>query len=151
MAADDQGNQGAIIDERRRRVAAMALRGLSQREIVASLPTGREPLFNPKTGKAFNLATVNRDLQALRKQWREAAAVDLAAYKARILAELQEVKRQAWSQKDTRAIIAALKQECDILGIDAPKGLDITSGGKALKAYIGLSPDDWDDGSETDT
>jgi len=27
-----------------------------------------------------------------------------------------------------------------------PDNLDITSGGKPLKGYIGISPDDWDDG-----
>lgn len=31
-----------------------------------------------------------------------------------------------------------------LLGLDVAKGLDVTSGGEILKAYVGISPDDWD-------
>lgn len=32
-----------------------------------------------------------------------------------------------------------------LLGLDAPVKTDITSGGEKIKAYIGISPDDWPD------
>jgi hypothetical protein len=105
-------------------VARLRLRGMSQREIQhrLSLPgeDGRLVAFNPATGKPWSLGTINFDCKALDKQWQEAAAEAIADRKARLLAESDEVKREAWRAGDLRTVLAAMKQEREMLGLDQP-------------------------------
>lgn len=113
-----------IIDQRRRMVAALSLRKLTQRELVEALRT--KGLRNPDTGRPYGLATVNRDLKALCKAWRLAAAADIAERKGLHLAELDEVKRAGWAAKDLAVVLRALGQEARVLGLDAPWRADVT-------------------------
>ena len=57
----------SVIDQRRTLVSRLRLRGATQREIVAMLL--KEGIVNQETGKAWSLATVNRDIDAVRKEW----------------------------------------------------------------------------------
>jgi hypothetical protein len=100
-----------VIAARRHRVARLRLRNATQREIAQTL--------------SCSLGTVNGDLAALRQEWREAAAVDIADHQARVLAELQEVRRMAWAQpagKGLPLVLQSLKQECALLGLDMQPG-----------------------------
>jgi len=108
----------AVIDERRRHVASMRLRGMTQREIEENLP--RLKIINAETGKPYSLGTINSDLQAIRQQWRDSATQDMAEHVARIIAELTEIKRAAWAEKSYGDILRAIEKECKILGIDSP-------------------------------
>lgn len=55
------------IADKRRRVAALMLRGLTQREITTALPMGDQPIVNPDTGETYDLSTVNRDTMVIHK------------------------------------------------------------------------------------
>jgi hypothetical protein len=110
--------QLAVIDHRRRQVARMRLRGMTQREIVDGLI--KLKIVNPDTKQPYSLGTINADLQALDREWLKQAQGETVEYKARTLAELREVKRQGWSDKDMGIVLRALKQETELLGLDAP-------------------------------
>lgn len=99
------------IMERRELTARMSLRGMTVRTIAAELV---------KKGIASSHSTVARDLEALRADWRAARAAELDTHRDRVFMELREVKRLAWGQEDARAILAALKQEAELLGVNAP-------------------------------
>lgn len=114
MALNASGQAAA--DHRRRMVASFRLRGLTQREIVEALVG--EGCLNPKTGEAWSLGIVNRDLQALSDAWKREAAGQTAELKARNLAELRELRRMAWEDKKHYAILQGLKQEAELLGLE---------------------------------
>ena len=120
---------------RRRLVAQLLLRGYTQREIRDALarPVRAGGLRNPQTGKPYSLGTINADVQHLRERWREEAAADIAEHKARHVAELGEVKRTAWKQKDLRTVLKALDQEAKVLALNAPLDVDLTSGGEPMR------------------
>lgn len=99
------------IAERRRRVAALRLMGMTQREIADDVDVG--------------LATVNRDLKALTEEWRAEALQDVGEHTAYVLAEIREARRQCWAEGDIDGVYKGLKQERDLLGLDAPKRVDV--------------------------
>jgi hypothetical protein len=109
-------SRAALIDLRRRRVAALSLRGLTQREIVAAL----RDFKNPDTGKPYSLGTINHDLQAVEEAWRKYAVADIHERNARLLAEIQEVRRAAWAEKDLQALLRGIKQEYEMTNGDSP-------------------------------
>ena len=110
----EKGNQ-TMIDLRRMRVASLVLRQLNQREIVEAL--GRV-MLNPDTGKPYSLGTINTDIRHLRSEWRQKAISDSNEHRSRVWAELQEVKREAWAQKNLKAVLLCLAQERALLGLD---------------------------------
>ena len=54
-------NQTAVVTYRRRNVAALILRGLSQREIVSALT--EKAILNPKTLSPWSTTTINKDVK----------------------------------------------------------------------------------------
>jgi hypothetical protein len=132
----------AIIAQRRRHVASLAARQLTQREIVASLE--KLGCVNERPGKdpkPWDLATVNHDLKALRQEWRELAQQDTATLQAQRLAELSEVKRRAWADEDLGIVLRAIKQEAEMLGLDAPQKVAPTDP-TGKDPYQGLSDEE---------
>jgi len=117
-------SQQAIIDNRRRQVAILRLRGLTQREIVSTL--AGQGIINIKTKKPWSLGIINRDLSALEAEWRAEAGRAMDEHKAQQLAELNEVRRSAWSNKDLTTVLKVIKQESDILGTNAPLRQEVT-------------------------
>ena len=115
----------SVIDHRRMIVARLRVRGLSQREIQVRLAIpgedGRMVTANPANNKPWSLGTINGDCKALDKMWRAAAEADIVDWKAWINAELEEVKREGWRDKDSKAVLAAIAQQRAMLGLDAPK------------------------------
>lgn len=108
----------AIIDHRRRLVAELLLHKLSRRQIVAAL--AEQDLRNPDSGKPYCLQTIQNDVKALRKKWCEQAARDMDEWVAEHLAELVEVRRAAWEDEDLSIVLRSLKQEAELLGLEAP-------------------------------
>lgn len=104
-------SQAEIIDARRRKVAALRLRGITQREIVAALQA---------QGETWSLGTINHDIDALKAEWRAERLQDTAEKQAEVLAEIREARRAAWGAKDLGAVYQGLKQERELLGLDAP-------------------------------
>jgi len=129
----------ALIDKRRQYVASLRLQGKTQREIEAELPG--LGVINPKTSKGFTLAIINSDLKAIREEWRAEAVQDIAEHVARVLAELREVKRAAWSEKAFGDILRAIEKECKILGIDSPDKQIVVEA--TVEQVIGLLPETW--------
>ena len=107
----------AIIERRRQVVASLLLRRMTRREIVDALE--KQGLRNPDSGEPFSLATVQSDVMALEKQWRKDSARTIETHKALMLAELQEVKRASWAKGQIANVLRALKQESELLGLDA--------------------------------
>lgn len=112
---------------RREKVASLRLRGLTLREITLSLAQQNPPVVNPQTGKPYSAVTILNDLEALKDEWRANAAQDTDVHQARELAEIVEIKRAAWSQKDPELALKALDREMKILGtMKQPGGVNIT-------------------------
>lgn len=127
-----------ILMVRRQQVARLRLRGLSIRDIVQALAMPPLSLTDPKTGKPYSVGTIHRDLKAIETEWREAAVADIAAWKAKQLAELAEVKRAAWLEKDLGMVLRAIQQEVDIIGTKAPTRADVTSGDAPLSIILDI-------------
>lgn len=111
------------IDARRRMVAEFMLKGFALDAITDALA----PHFrHPKSGKPYTRNAIYRDFVALRKQWREDAAADIAELRGRQLAELLLVRKQAWLEKDLDKVLRSLAQESKLLGTNKPLEMDIT-------------------------
>lgn len=129
-------SQTEIIAARRQQVARLRLRGLSMRDIAQALSLPPLSLVDVKTGKPYSAATICNDLKAIEAEWRAAAQADIAAWKAKQLAEIAEVKRAAWLEKDLTTVLSALKHEADITGTKAPARTDVTSGDQPVSIII---------------
>lgn len=105
----------STIERRRQRVASLRLRQLSHEEIADALQA---------EGFKASRPTVTRDMQIIEERWRESAVADIAAHKARQLAELAETKRQAWADGNLSALLRAIEIEVRILGTDEPIKID---------------------------
>ncbi|MCA9874548.1 MAG: hypothetical protein KC441_12855 [Anaerolineales bacterium] len=113
----------ALKAARQQKIEQLSLRGLSQREIVKALEKQR--IINVNTGKPWSLATINSDLQELEDQWRGAAIKDRLAKKARVNAEIQELKRAAWAERNHTLVAQLLVQERQLFGLDEPIELNL--------------------------
>jgi transposase len=120
----------AAVDRRRAAVAALSLRGMSQREIADTLPNGVtdrvdedgkaltyhvEPVRNEKSGKPYDLATINRDLQALEEGWKQNAAADIHELKARHLAGIEYARKLCFAQNKMYYVFRAYELEAMVL------------------------------------
>jgi hypothetical protein len=76
------------ITERRRKVAALAVKGYNQKQIAQELglPPG-----------AAGQVMVSKDLQAVRKEWQQSAVKDFDGAKVQQLAKLAELERELWA------------------------------------------------------
>lgn len=108
------------MDQRRSIVASMLLRhpGVTQREICDKLEEQR--FTNPDSGKPYSLGTINGDVQALQKEWREEAQAEIAEWKALQIEQINEVIRQAWKDKDLNSVLKSIKMQSDIIGTQQP-------------------------------
>jgi hypothetical protein len=113
----------AIEAKRLELVAALRLRGRTQREIQQALA---QQMLNPQTGEPYSLGTINGDIKKLERQWRKSAADTIEEHKARQLAEIGEVKRQAWLDKDAALVLRAIDTEANITGTKAATKQEVT-------------------------
>lgn len=135
------------VAQRRQRVASLRARGLTLDEIwiqISQPYVGGNPnpsyMPNPDTGQPFDRSTVQRDLQAIHKVALEAIQQSGLDIKARVQAELDELRRAAWSAKRYDLVLRCLEREAKLYGLDAPTSIDLTTGGQPLKTYISLEP-----------
>jgi predicted transcriptional regulator len=94
-------------------------------------------------------ATVSRDLKALHGEWLQSALRDVDDAKAEELAKIDRLEREYWEQwensKTNRegetkgagmsygaGIERCIERRCKILGIEAPKHIDLTSQGDKI-------------------
>lgn len=125
-----------IVAHRRRLVASLRLRRLSQREITKALE--QQGLRHPTTDEPWSLTTVHLDCRALAEEWQATAVSDIGKLKGEHLAELREVRRAAWSEKDYMLVLRSLKQEAELLGLDAPQKVDIRSEVHLIAVQLGV-------------
>lgn len=110
----------ATLENRRRIVAGLLLRQrLSQRRIQAALAKNPETR-NPETGEPWSVGTINGDIKAIKKQWREEANRDFKEHVANVNAELEELLSKAWQEGDGNLILNALRTKIDLFGLKAP-------------------------------
>lgn len=121
MSTADNTSMRLIIIDRRRQVAALRLRGYTQREIQKGLADAQPPVLNPKDGKPWSLGTINGDVKALETAWHAEAMGETSAHKARLFAELREVARACWKEKDYERVLKTIQQRRELIGTDAPK------------------------------
>lgn len=122
----------AIEAKRRELVAALRARGQTEREIVESLIELRDDhgvLMYP----GISQPTIHRDCVRVKAQWLASSNALTAEHAARQVAELAEVKRAAWSEKDYDAVRKAISTEADILG---------TKAALEIKGFVNLSDDE---------
>jgi DNA-binding transcriptional MerR regulator len=113
-----------MVENRRRTIASLRLRGLTIREIeTALLAAGK---LNPNTGKPWTIYTISSDLKVIESQWREDAARDISELKAKQLAEIGEVKLEAWKKGAIKNVLAALDREMKLTGTAASEKLELT-------------------------
>jgi hypothetical protein len=112
-----------MIAHRRAHVAQLRLRGATEREIVAAL--AQSTVRNHETGEAWSLATISRDVQALEAEWRESAALAIEVHRARLLAELRELRRAAWAKNDLDLVLRGIKHEAELLGAAVPPTMNL--------------------------
>lgn len=110
---------------RRDMVARLRLRGLTLREIADKLweyadsLTGEHP-FRTSTGGKLCLRAISRDLECARQLWIERAAQSVEVHVSRLIAELSEVKRQAWLERKWPVVLRAIEQEAALLSARGP-------------------------------
>lgn len=109
-----------VIDQRRALLGSLLVRvpGITLNQLVDQIGG---VLVNPKTGEPYTLTTIHGDKQTLVKRWREEAMADVESHVSRQFAEIQEVKKLGWQQKDGDLVLKALKRESQLLGLDAPQ------------------------------
>lgn len=111
------------VEQRREMVSQLRLRMLSMREIAVALE--RNGIVSPITGRAFDVATIKRDIDALKEEWHQSRNVNTDEHINREFMELQEIKRAGWSSKDPELARKALRDEMDLLGTKKPQELNI--------------------------
>jgi hypothetical protein len=111
------GRRGA--EQRRRLVAAMVLRRLTVREMVAelaSLPARERP-------GSFSVATLWRDVQALKAEWAAARAAEVAQLVDEEVVRLNELEKVWWpralgtDREATDRVLAIQRQRAQYLRI----------------------------------
>ena len=108
-------SQQDVIAKRRENVARLRLRGMSMEEICDGL--SRIGIVNEgNNGKPFTRATIKADLDAMKEEWRKNAGVDTNEHRTRQYAEIQEIKRFAWTKQDGSLALSALDKEMKLLG-----------------------------------
>jgi hypothetical protein len=115
-----------IIKRRREVVARLRIMGMTSREIADALAKpGPNQVLNPLTNEPFSHVTIHNDIVALTDEWRENAALSTQTHVARQLAEIQEIKRQAFLNRDGLLALRAIDREIKILGTAAPDKVEI--------------------------
>jgi hypothetical protein len=128
-----------VAEKRREMVASLLARGMRQIEIVNQLGAEyiirngtqvQNPsyLVNPITNQPFDRGTINRDVQFLRKQWRESAAEDMEDLLSRQLAEFREARRVAWARGDIEEVRLNLVAEMKLTGTARPEKKEVELG-----------------------
>lgn len=129
--------QQALIAQRRQYVARMRLRQVSVRDIQKAIG---QQFPNPETGQPWSLGCIQQDCMALKRAWQSSASVDTAEHQAALLAELREARREAWQDKALKLVLRGIKLEADLLGLNAPKQIDLRLRIEALATALGIDP-----------
>lgn len=106
-------------------IEGLRIRGATNAEISRILAQHHEQgrvMFglNPETKKPFTVAEIGRFVKTIESEWMETASQSVTAHRARQLAELADLKKQAWSLKKYDLILRILTHESSLTGTKAP-------------------------------
>ena len=126
--------------ERRKKALEFRKAGMTYEQIAGELGV--------TTAAAYKSVMVA--LKAIREKQDEAAEDVLALEIERLDIMLMGIMPQArrGNQGAIDRVLRIMDRRSKYLGLDAPVKRDVTSAGKPIKTYIGVSPDDWDDEQE---
>lgn len=115
--------------QRRKAVSQLRLRGQSLDSIYLALAHGGKEgagrIINPDTGRPFTRQCIADDLKKLRKQATIDVQQNVDEHKSRQFAEIQEIKRAAWSSKSPSLALQAINLEMKLLGTNEPIKINI--------------------------
>lgn len=121
-------------DELRSRASRLLARRMGTREIAEQLDISRE--------------LAGYYIRTVRKLWKQQAARDFDLDVARQLEELDEVRREAWGAwaKEPSAgylavVLQCARREAELLGLDAPKKIDLEQDIRQWAVANGHDPD----------
>lgn len=169
MARKDKQDRSEAQQERdRREIARLYLQGMYQTDIAERLGLSQstvsrdiqvlidewkiERVYDINEAKARELAKVdNLELEYWEAWHRSQENAEKEIKKAKGTAkggtanqEIQKISEgQTGDPRFLSGVQWCIERRCLILGVDAPKKSDITSGGQAIKGYAVISPDDW--------
>jgi hypothetical protein len=111
--------QSDLVMLRREFVARLRVQGMTQRAIAQQLaklvdPATKQPVFND--GTPYDIATISRDVKALEVDWLHESRVATEFYKARELAQVQEVIRLAFAKGDLSSVLRGIELEAKLTG-----------------------------------
>lgn len=150
MAKTRKNDPGA--EHRRRQVAMLMITMTrpSARRIVDALSKLTPAVKSTKS-------TVHRDMVAIKDEWKEARNADMDVYVGSELERLNMAEERAWIayNKSTaggtrvgdprflKILLDVSKERRSLLGLDAPKGIDLTSGGKPVTFTVDIGAEPW--------
>ena len=106
----------AFVAKRRRVVSSCRLRGMSVEEIHAYLE--KKGIVDPRTGTPFSKNTIYADAREISRHWQDEMLKDISEHRARVLAELSEVKSAAWKGSKLNIVLSAIDREIGLLGLN---------------------------------
>jgi hypothetical protein len=112
-----------IREARLSKVRSLRRRGLSDDEIFVTLsnPNSKSYTVNPKTGRPYTLNTIHADLEELRIQAYSLTQQHTDSWRAKLLTELEEIKRAAWAKDNLGIALRAIDMQIEITGTARPK------------------------------
>lgn len=97
-------------------VSSARARGMTIAAITSLL--SEKGVLNPRTEVPYSSQTIGKDIREIEERWREKMLVDVFDHRARVLAELREVKTAGWSTGKHSIILRAIEQEVNLLGLN---------------------------------
>lgn len=121
----DPHKDSKIIQERRQEeVSRLMVRGMSARAIADDM--AKREHINPSTGDAWSDETIRLDMKAVQRKWKASTKASVEVHRARQLAELSEIKREAWNMGKPELALSALSHEAKLTDTAAPLRLNLT-------------------------
>ena len=108
---------------RQKVVSGAKLRGMKSADIVIFL--AEKEILNPRTGEPWSVATIDKDIRRLEESWKDEMSNNISQHRARILAELHEVKAASWQAGKLNLVLRAIDQETDLLGLNELERMNV--------------------------
>lgn len=105
-------------------VARLRARNMSVSEIHQILAEPDSGIKDPD-GKPWSWRTIWQDCDVIVELWKKRHEETVDQIVPALLAEIREVRRAAWESRDFNAILASIRQERDLLGLDQPRKIEV--------------------------
>jgi len=113
--------------DRRAHVEQLLIQGHSQRSIVRELTNLGST--NPKTGRPWDLKTINTDCQKIRSQWGKELDDSKENRRAEVLMKLKALEAKAWNSDDLVMVRQVLKDIRTLFALDEETKVKPGAGG----------------------